>query len=135
MSFASKMAELSVNYGSKSKEEIEARAAAHAEHLINVKDEKFKFLTEKYLNNILAGIKRSANKGYREKYMNFDREDFKANCNGLGYPNEFQRMWLNEVSKPDSPYILKDEDGTPMCLEGIEVSIWNNGAFTTVFKW
>ena len=135
MSFASKMAELSISSGSKSKEEIEAKAAKHAEHLINVKDEKFKFLTEKYLNDILAGIERAAKKGYREKYMNFDREDFKANCKGLGYPNEFQRMWLDEVSKPTSSYIFKDENGVPMCLEGIEANIWNNGAFTTVFKW
>ena len=135
MSFASKMVEMSIENGSKIKEEIEAKAAKHAEHLINVKDEKFKFLTEKYLNDILAGIERAAKKGYREKYMNFDREDFKANCKGLGYPNEFQRMWLDEVSKPDSPYIFKDKDGIPKCLEGIEASIWNNGAFTTVFKW
>ena len=135
MSFASKMAELSISSDSKSKEEIEAKAAKHAEHLINVKDEKFKFLTEKYLNDILAGIERAAKKGYREKYMNFDREDFKANCKGLGYPNEFQRMWLDEVSKPTSSYIFKDEDGVPRCLEGIEASIWNNGSFTTVFKW
>tara|TARA_Y100000816_G_C25726725_1_gene382967 strand:- start:57 stop:446 length:390 start_codon:yes stop_codon:yes gene_type:complete len=129
------MAELSISSGSKSKEEIEAKAAKHAEHLINVKDEKFKFLTEKYLNDILAGIERAAKKGYREKYMNFDREDFKANCKGLGYPNEFQRMWLDEVSKPTSSYIFKDEDEVPRCLEGIEANIWNNSSFTTVFKW
>ena len=134
MSFASKMAELSISSGSKSKEEIEAKAAKHAEHLINVKDEKFKFLTEKYLNDILAGIERAAKKGYREKYMNFDREDFKANCKGLGYPNEFQRMWLDEVSKPTSSYIFKDEMEFQCVLKESKPT-FGTMAFTTVFKW
>ena len=41
---------------------------------------------------------------------------------------------IDEVSKPTSSYIFKDENGVPMCLEGIEINIWNNGSFTTVFK-
>ena len=131
MSFASKMAELSL----KSEKTMAEESSSHAERMEKIKDEKFKELTEKYISDILGGIARSAARGYREKYINFSRDDFKANCKGLGFPNEFQRLWLTEMTDPSSKYLINEEDGNPICLDGITFEIWNNGAFTTVFKW
>ena len=110
-------------------EELEKRMAL-------IRDEKYTFLTKKYFDTILRGITNAAKKGKRERYINFDRDDFKANCKGLGYPSQFQRAWLEELQKPDSKYLEEFQTGdNKVSLEGIEFDIWNNKAYTTVFKW
>ena len=114
---------------SESREEFEARMA-------RLRDEKYTFLTDKYFEIIMRGIKNSAKKGNRARYINFDRDDFKANCKGLGYPNQFQKTWLEELQKPDSKYLTRfNTTEVKISLEGITFDIWNNKAFTTVFKW
>ena len=100
-----------------------------------VKQEKFKFLNEKYFDMIERKIKNMSAKGIREAYINFDWDDFKANCNGLGNPKQFQRLWIDEITNPDSIYLPKDEDGKTKCLAGLHAHIWGNGAFTTHFTW
>jgi hypothetical protein len=116
--------------------ENEGQAASNkADRIETVKKTKFEFFKEKYLESIIGGIERTAAKGENKKFVNFNREDFKANCYGLGFPHEFLRMWLTEVSNPNSIYALENEDGSPRCLEGIKFSIWNNQKFTVVFEW
>ena len=101
-----------------------------------IRNEKYTFLTEKYFDTILRGIKNAAKKGKCERYINFERDDFKANCKGLGYPSEFQRAWLEELKNPESKYLEEFQtEGNKVSLEGIEFDIWNNKAYTTVFKW
>jgi hypothetical protein len=100
-----------------------------------VKQEKFKFLNEKYFDMIERKIINMSAKGRREAYINFDWDDFKANCNGLGNPKQFQRIWIDEITNPDSIYLPKDEEGNTKCLAGLHADIWGNGAFTTHFTW
>lgn len=92
------------------------------------------FLTQKYLKNTRESIIRAAKKGLTEKYINFTRDDFKANFPGLGTPKEVERDWLTEMCNPESKY-LKDENVKRLCLDGINFDIWNNGSFTTHFTW
>ena len=101
----------------------------------DVRDELFTALTEKYLVDVRESILRAARKGYREKYVNFSRDDFKANFPGLGTPAEVQRAWLTEMCNPNSKYMKTDENGSCLTLEGIEADVWNNQKFTTLFKW
>lgn len=101
-----------------------------------IKDTKFTFLTDKYYDLMIDAITKSASLGYKKKYMNFTRDDFKANCHGLGTPDQFQAKWFEEISKPDSKYLPKDEDGnTKSSFKGFEFNIWNNNSFTTVISW
>lgn len=91
-------------------------------------------LTDKYAKSTYDSILRAAKRGQKEKYINFNRDDFKANFPGLGTPVEVQRKWLNEMMNPNSSYLI-DNEGTKICMEGINSDIWNNGAFTTHFSW
>ena len=100
-----------------------------------VRDELFSALTEKYLVEVRNSILRAAQNGCREKYINFTREDFKANFPGLWTPAEVQRGWLMEMCNPESKYMMTDSDGKCLTLEGIEANVWNNQKFTTHFKW
>jgi hypothetical protein len=100
-----------------------------------VKDRKFKFLTRKYLTTILERIELMTSQGNSETYMNFNRDDFKANCNGLGFPSQFQRKWLMEMQNPKSAYLPTLADGSKPSLEGIRFDVWGNRKFTTHFKW
>jgi len=108
------------------------------------KHDKFVYLTDKYFEIIIISIFHKSNKGERVKYMNFDKNDFKANFPGLGYPKEFMRSWFNELSDPNSKYLpdiyIKDyfeysDSKKKISLQGIDISIWNNGSNTVVFKW
>ena len=102
----------------------------------DVRNDLFTALTDKYLVDVRESILRAAKKGLREKYINFNREDFKANFPGLGTPAEVQREWLIEMCNPESKYMLESvQDGTKLTLEGINADVWNNAKFTTVFKW
>jgi len=102
-----------------------------------VKDTLFKQLSEKHLLSIKTGIMNAAKKGKSEKYINFKREDFKANCPGLGGVSAFQLLWLNEITNPESEYLIEDPDnkGEKINLSGVKFSIWNNSSFTTMFSW
>ena len=105
------------------------------EHINKVKKEKFKMLNEKYFDMIERKIKNMSINGKREAYINFVWEDFKANCNGLGNPKQFQRLWIDEITNPNSIYLPKDKDDKTRCLEGLNAEIWGNRAFTTHFTW
>ena len=102
----------------------------------SVIDERFIFLTKKYYNAIGLEIYRTATTGRTEKYMNFEREDFKVNFPGLGNPAAFQQLWLEEICNPDSKYIpTNPETNEKIHFKGLEFDVWNNRAFTTVFSW
>jgi len=132
MSFIAQMQALSVETETKFVEETVTKESRTA----TIKDEKFKALTAKYHSSIKTGIEHAAKRGKREKYINFDRDDFKANCVGLGFPQEFQDMWLKEMCNPKSEYLpTNDDTGEKIHFEGISYNIWNNRNFTTVFKW
>ena len=139
MSFIAEMQKLSeekrAEIEEKTSQILAEKAAVKEKRMAEVKDELMKKLTDLYFIKVKNGIEGAAKKGKREKYMNFSRDDFKANCNGLGYPNQIQRMWINEMCDPESSYLLTDENGDKMHLQGIKASIWNNGAYTTVFSW
>lgn len=69
------------------------------------KDQLFKSLTFKYYDEIKKSIENASKHGRQYAYMNFNRDDFKANFNGLGSPAQFQRLWLIELCNPDSKYL------------------------------
>lgn len=139
MSFIEQMQKMSIEKKQeimeKTQQNSEEAKFAHEKRVAEVKDALMKKLTDKYFMSVKAGIESSARKGKFEKYMNFCRDDFKANCNGLGFPNQVQRMWIAEMCDPESVYLLTDENGDKMHLQGVHASIWNNGAYTTVFSW
>ena len=100
------------------------------------KHEMFTELTEKYYLYIKKAIVEASLHGKTTKYMNFFREDFKANFDGLGKPCEFQKMWLEELCNPDSSYIPIDPiTNKKEHFEGLKFEVWNNRSFTTVFTW
>jgi len=43
--------------------------------------------------------------GKREKFMNLEYNDFKANFPGLGKPADVCHRWLTEMTKEDSHYL------------------------------
>lgn len=96
-----------------------------------VKEAKFTELTQKYFAQIKRGIENAAKDGKSEKYINFDRNDFKANCYGLGNTNEFLKLWLDEIVNPSSKYIPDGEDS----FEGFTFEPLNNFKFTTKISW
>ena len=54
---------------------------------------------------IKKAIENASKHGRQYVYMNFDRDEFKANFNGLGTPAQFQRLWLTELCNPNSKYL------------------------------
>jgi len=103
-----------------------------------IKHQIFVFLTDKYFNTIVSVIKKSANYGYRKVIHKFDKNDFKANFSGLGYPNEFIKLWLDELTDYESCYLPIDEENqTKISLQGIEHSVihYNNHNITIKFQW
>jgi|TARA_B100000787_G_scaffold169935_2_gene162988 cyclopropane fatty-acyl-phospholipid synthase-like methyltransferase len=104
----------------------------------NIKHQKFLFLTDKYFDSIVSIIKRSSNYGYRKVFHKFDKNDFKANFRGLGYPNEFIKLWLDELTDYESGYLPVDEENqTIISLQGIDhhVVFYNNNNITIKFQW
>lgn len=99
-------------------------------------DEIMTRLTEKYHPLLKKGLTQAAHAGRREKYMNFERDDFKANFPTLGTPGEMAVRWLQEMVKEDSKY-LPFRDGTEdrEHFKGLEFDVWNNAAFTIHLKW
>tara|TARA_R110002072_G_C7813662_1_gene522729 strand:+ start:328 stop:768 length:441 start_codon:yes stop_codon:yes gene_type:complete len=126
---ASESAKLEVDKKSEiKKEEKEEKLKKRQEE---VKDTKFHELSKKYHLQIKRGIENAAKEGKSEKYINFDRNDFKANCFGLGNPDEFLKLWLNEIVNPKSNYIPDGEDS----FEGFTFQPIGNFKFTTKISW
>jgi hypothetical protein len=108
-------------------------------------DQLFKSLTLKYYEDIKMSIEFASTHGRQYSYMNFDRNDFKANLNGLGTPAKIQRKWLAEMCNPDSLYLIGncwvswiDIEYVPEkkeCFLGLNFDVWDNEKFTTVFSW
>lgn len=101
-----------------------------------VRMKKFTELRIKYFPIISKGIENAANRGERIKYINFDRNDFKANCYGLGNPTEFQLSWFNEICNPKSPYL--EDNGTSednFSFVGFTFEQIPNAKFTTKITW
>ena len=139
MSFIEQMRSLAIDHAvvvaNEDVKVVAEKAKKKEQRIKQVKEDKFKMFNEKYFDMIERKIKNMSVKGRREAYINFEWDDFKANCHGLGNPKQFQRLWINEVTNPDSIYLPKDEDGNPKCLQGLRADIWGNGAFTTHFTW
>lgn len=139
MSFIEQMQVLSIEKDNAIKEIAEEKEAARKEkekiRRKQFRDQLMQTLTDKYHKSILIGIQNASKQGKREKYINFDREDFKANCKGLGFPKQIEIMWLEEMCNPDSSYLPEDDDGNKKHFKGINYNIWNNGKFTTHFTW
>lgn len=117
---------------------VETSKAQLKEKTDKRKDELFKFLTNKYHAKIKRSIMSAAQRGSKEKFMNFEKDDFKANCEGLGFPKDVQRLWLKEVilNKDENKFLPVDEmTGMREHLSGINFEIWNNAKFTTRFYW
>ena len=95
-------------------------------------------LTEKYHHLLKKGLEQAAHGGRREKYMNFERDDFKANFPTLGTPADMASRWLCEVVTEDSKYLPFKEgsdDKEREHFKGLQFDVWNNGAFTIHFTW
>ena len=135
MSFAEQMKYIAIT----SKQQQEKTNLSHHENLKKrqeyVKDYLFKILSDKYLITIHDAIKNAAKNGKRNKYINFTRDDFKANCPGLGGPVAFQSLWLSEITNSNSKYHVEYSNGNNIHISGIKYDICNNGSFTTVFSW
>tara|TARA_B100001287_G_C22331588_1_gene366470 strand:+ start:64 stop:555 length:492 start_codon:yes stop_codon:yes gene_type:complete len=126
----------------KIKERMEMKKIKEQERLDTVRNEIFNKLTSKYFNTIVKGIKSASKNGKHEKYINFARNDFKANCKGLGYPQEVANSWLSEMTTIDSVFLpicneTNDDwkEGEKMNINGITYKVWNNRSFTIVFSW
>ena len=139
MSFIEQMKSLSIEEDTKLKKEKEIKEKAikdkEEKRKEDVKHELMIKLTRKYHGSIKRGIENASKQGKREKYINFDRNEFKANCKGLGFPQEIEKMWLEEMCNPESPYLPSDENEVKIHFQGISYNIWNNTSFTTHFKW
>ena len=146
MSFAEKMRTTSTEKKAEIEamiaEKVAAREAKQEERAAEVRDELFTALTAKYHDTIKRGINNAARNGKREKFINFAREDFKANCHGVGFPQQVQAAWLKEMCNPESKYLpLAEEanewssEGEKMHFQGVDFDVWNNKAFTVVFTW
>lgn len=107
-----------------------------------IKDAIFIAATTKYHDSIKRGINNAAGNGLTIRRINFDRDDFKANCNGGGYPSAVLTEWLAEMCNPESKYLpIAAEttdlwnEGDKMHFEGVKCDVWNNKAFTVAFTW
>ena len=163
MSFAQQLADLSI----KRAKVIQDYKMEQFRKFIKAKDQRehelMTFLTKKYHKSIKDALYRAALiDGLREKYMNFEYEDFKANFPDLGNPKEVCERWLSEMTDPDSKYLPYK---TPEYFEskyethfdslaamadgqysvsippvrdhfsGLQFDVWNNSAFTVKFTW
>ena len=104
MSFAEILAQKSISAAKKidelnkrKKEEFEKKKSDRFAELMTA-------LTVKYHLQIKKALWDAASNGRREKYMNFDYNDFKANFPGLGKPSGICSIWLNHMTRTDSPY-------------------------------
>ena len=134
MTFAQDMIELSKK---KNKLKLE-KNLVNINKRENIKHQKFLFLKDKYFDTIVSVIKKSASYGYRKVIHKFDKNDFKANYPGLGYPNDFIKLWLDELTDYESCYLpIDQENQEKISLQGIDYSViyYNNHNITIKFQW
>ena len=106
MSFAQELADTSIKrakaiqeFKMKKMREFEAEKARREDELMKKLTVKYHPLIKEALwNSALIG-------GNREKYMNLDYNDFKANFPELGKPAQVCEWWLTEMTKEDSQYV------------------------------
>ena len=136
MSFINSLIETSAERSKIFEEEQSEKQKRFEESKAKRLDEIMTRLTEKYHPLLKKGLNQAAHAGRREKYMNFVRDDFKANFPTLGTPGEMALRWLQEMIKEDSKY-LPFREGTEdrEHFKGLEFNVWNNGAFTIHLKW
>lgn len=99
------------------------------------KDKLFEKLSNLYLENIHLGIDNAKKNGKNKKVMNQNREDFKINILRSYKPIDLLREWINEIKNPNSRFLIKSKTGKNLCLEGIDIFVWNNRNLTTEFSW
>lgn len=136
MSFINNLIETSAERSKIVEEEQSEKQKRFEESKAKRLDEIMTRLTEKYHPLLKKGLNQAAHAGRREKYMNFERDDFKANFPTLGTPGEMAMRWLQEMVKEDSKY-LPFREGTEdrEHFKGLEFDVWNNKAFTIHLKW
>lgn len=162
MSFAQELADTAIKRAKAIQDMHIQKIKEFEEAKFNREKELMFALTHKYHPLVKNALWNSALiAGKREKYMNFDREDFKANFPGLGTPRDVCQRWLSEMTKIDSPYLpikppeydwdykppfenmahLADSQfsvSTPPPKDhfaGIKYDVWNNAKFTIHFTW
>lgn len=88
-----------------------------------------KYFVSESKSNLQNALLKSAEKGGRVLYFNFDREDFEGWHNLVegGYKNAHPSTILHSLLSS-----AKQSGSLPSCVTW---DIWNNGAFTTVFTW
>ena len=136
MSFINSLIETSAERSKIVEEEQSEKQKRFEESKAKRVDEIMTRLTEKYHPLLKKGLTQAAHAGRREKYMNFERDDFKANFPTLGTPGEMAVRWLQEMVKEDSKY-LPFREGTEdrEHFKGLEFDVWNNKVFTIHLKW
>ena len=105
------------------------------EEVTKAKDLLFEKISNIYLEDIYNNIENAKKYGKCEKFMNYNRYDFKINISGAGTPAEIFREWLYEVKNPKSKFLVTSKTGKKICLEGINSFVLNNKKFTTEFSW
>jgi len=133
MSFAQELADTSIkrakaiqDYHMQKMREFEAQKSKR-------EDELMKKLTEKYHSRIKEALWNSALiGGKREKYMNLEYNDFKANFPELGKPAQVCERWLTEMTKEDSQYVpYKVERVVPTNFQPISNGAYGWGAINS----
>jgi hypothetical protein len=163
MSFAEQLADISI----KRAKVIQDYKMQQVREFMQAKEKRetelMTFLTKKYHKSVKDALYRAALiEGLREKYMNFEYNDFKADFPELGKPKEVCERWLGEMTNPDSKYLpyktpeyfesqyethfdslAAMADGQYSVSEppvrdhfsGLQFDVWNNSAFTVKFTW
>ena len=149
MSFAKELAETAIQRA-KAIQDIQMREFREFEKKKQLReDELMNNLTNKYHPLIKKALWDAALiHGNREKYMNFDYNDFKANFPTLGNPVQVCSRWLTEMTNEDSQYLpykpvpcWDSTDVTDLSprekdhFAGLQFDVRGNGAFTVQFKW
>jgi len=99
------------------------------------KEKLFEKLSKLYLEDIHSSITTAKKNGKNKKLMNQNREDFKINIAGADKPIDLLREWINEIKNPNSRFLIESKTGKNLCLEGIDIFVWNNRNLTTEFSW
>lgn len=110
-------------------------AEKKTEKIRKVKHLLFEKISNMYLEEIYNNIENAKKYGKCEKFMNYNRCDFKINISGAGTPAEIFREWLCEVKNPKSMFLVTSKTGENICLDGINSFVLNNQKFTTEFSW
>ena len=103
-------------------------------------DKMMKSITFIYYTQIKAAIEYASKHGRCYVHINFDKNNFKANCPRLS-PRQVLNLWLREMTNPQSKY-LNSSGSVFNCnvinkdsFKGIKWNIWNNDRFTAVLCW